>query len=122
VPGTDLYTYPDVTVACEPPEYDDDQRDTLLNPTLLIEVLSPSTEVYDRGAKFAHYRRLPSLREFWSVSTNYPLVERYVRDGELWVLHEYAGLEAVLPLTVANACLTLADAYSRVEFPSAPGQ
>src|SRR4051794_10872203 len=59
---TGLYTYPDVVVACEPSQLEDDYFDTLLNPTVIVEVLSPSTEVYDRGEKFAHYRSLESLR------------------------------------------------------------
>jgi Uma2 family endonuclease len=84
-----LYTYPDVSVACGEPRFLDDEVDTLLNPIVIVEVLSESTEGYDRGEKFAHYRRLPSLREYVLVSPAEPRLEAYARNaaGE-WVLHE----------------------------------
>jgi len=72
VSATGLYTYPDVSVACGEPEFLDGSLDVLLNPLLIVEVLSPSTESYDRGAKFALYQRLPSLQEYVLVSQNAP--------------------------------------------------
>ena len=73
-----LYTYPDVTVVCGEPQFEDAEVDTLLNPKVLVEVLSPSTADYDRGGKFTHYRRLPSLQEYVLISQDRPLVEHYV--------------------------------------------
>jgi Uma2 family endonuclease len=82
-----LYTYPDVSVACEAPRFADDAEDTLLNPIVLIEVLSESTEAYDRGRKFEMYRRIPSLREYLLVSQWEPRLESFLRrDDGTWVL------------------------------------
>ncbi len=77
------YYYPDVAVVCGTPQFEDAQVDTLLNPTLLIEVLTPSTEAYDRGKKFAHYRKIASLREYLLVAQDQPNIERYVRRGDV---------------------------------------
>lgn len=78
------YHYPDIAVVCGSPQFEDAQVDTLLNPTLLIEVLSPSTEAYDRGGKFAHSRKIESLREYLLVMQDQPDIERYLRQGEVW--------------------------------------
>ncbi len=86
------YHYPDVAVVCGTPQFEDAQVDTLLNPTLLIEVLSPSTEAYDRGSKFALYRKIASLREYLLVAQDQPNIERYVRQGDVWILSEAVGL------------------------------
>jgi Uma2 family endonuclease len=118
VSSTGLYTYPDLLVACEPLEFDDDQRDTLLNPRVIVEVLSRSTEAYDRGTKFAHYRSLPSLREYVLVSQDQPLVERYTRrPEESWELREFRGLETQFDLTAIPFRAPLSVLYERVEFP-----
>ena len=118
VSATGLYTYPDLLVACEPLEFDDDQRDTLLNPRVIVEVLSRSTEAYDRGTKFAHYRSLPSLREYVLVSQDQPLVERYTRlPEESWELREFRGLETQFDLTAIPFRAPLSVLYERVEFP-----
>lgn len=85
------YHYPDIAVVCGTPEFEDAQKDTLLNPTLLIEVLSPSTEAYDHGGKFAHYRKIASLREYLLVTQDQPGIERYLRQGEVWTLSERRG-------------------------------
>jgi Uma2 family endonuclease len=82
VSETGLYTYPDLMALCGEPLFDDDQRDTLLNPRVIVEVLSDGTERYDRGDKFAHYRRLASLRDYLLVSQRRPRVEHYTRRGE----------------------------------------
>jgi Uma2 family endonuclease len=82
VGDTGLYTYPDVVVACPPIQCEDEERDTLLNPAVIIEVLSPSTEAYDRGEKFFRYRRLASLREYILVAQDAPRIERFVRQGD----------------------------------------
>src|SRR5262245_5251681 len=79
---TCLYTYPDVIIVCGEPQFEDEVFDTLLNPRAVIEVLSDSTEKYDRGTKFAHYRQVPSLQEYVLVAQDRPLLERYVRQGD----------------------------------------
>ncbi|MDQ2809137.1 MAG: Uma2 family endonuclease, partial [Chloroflexota bacterium] len=93
-----MYTYPDVTVVCGEPQLEDAHVDTLLNPTLIIEVLSPSTERYDRGAKFEYYRALPSLQEYLLIAQDQMLVEHFVRAGEDWRLIVTRDPTAVLSL------------------------
>jgi Uma2 family endonuclease len=80
--ATGLATYPDVTIVCGPREVDPEDKNSVVNPTLLVEVLSPSTEEYDRGEKFAHYKRIPSLRQYVLVSSDDPRVEVWTRDAE----------------------------------------
>ena len=88
-PSTISYFYPDVVVVCEEPRFEDDVFDTLLNPILLVEVLSPSTKAYDRGEKFAHYRQLPSLQEYLLVAQDAVLVEHYRRQERQWILTDF---------------------------------
>lgn len=108
------YHYPDIAVVCGKPEFEDSHVDTLLNPTLLIEVLSPSTEAYDRGGKFAHYRKVESLREYLLVMQDQASIERYVRQGEVWMLTETLGLEASVALESINCVLSLREVYHKV--------
>jgi len=114
-PKGGLYTYPDVTVVCGPLEMHPRWSENLLNPTVLFEVLSPSTEAYDRGAKFAHYRRIPSLREYVLVSQVEPFVEHFERVGERWTLTTYAPPATHVTLPSLRVTLALADIYARVE-------
>lgn len=115
IPATGLYTYPDVTVVCGEPRFDDSELDTLLNPTLLIEVLSPSTEGYDRGKKFAHYRTLESLREYVLVAQEEARVELFTRqDDGHWLLSEASRLDEAIPLASIGCELRLADVYERL--------
>ncbi len=115
VSATGLYTYPDVVAVCGTPRFEDKHRDTLLNPTLVVEVLSPSTESYDRGKKFQHYRTLDSLSEVIFVAQNVVHVEHYVRQpGDRWVLAEADQLDAVLRLPSIECELALADIYEKV--------
>jgi Uma2 family endonuclease len=79
--ATGLATYPDVTIVCGPREVDPEDENSVTNPTLLVEVLSPSTEDYDRGEKFAHYQRIPTLRQYVLVSADNPRVEVWTRDA-----------------------------------------
>jgi Uma2 family endonuclease len=119
VDATGLYTYPDVVVVCgEPQLVADAELDTLLNPTLIVEVLSPSTEGYDRGKKFAHYRTIQSLAEVVFISQERVEVERFSRqpNGD-WLLHEVNQLEHRLPLPAIGCEISLAAIYERV-FPS----
>lgn len=89
VPATGLYTYPDASVVCGKPEFENGSFDTLLNPLVLIEVLSDSSERYDRGKKFEQYRSIPSLTDYVLVSQDHVLVEHFRRgEGGTWVLSE----------------------------------
>lgn len=108
------YYYPDIAVACGTPQFEDAQVDTLLNPTLLIEVLSPSTEAYDRGGKFAHYRKIPTLREYLLVTQDQPTIERYMRQDDVWILSEAIGFEASMPLESIDCVLSLREVYDKV--------
>jgi Uma2 family endonuclease len=118
VSPTGLYTYPDVVALCGEPRFEDTQMDTLLNPNVIIEVLSDSTEGYDRGEKFAHYRRLQSLQEYVLIAQDKARVEHYARAGEHWMLTEVSSLEGVLTLASVGCAIPLHEIYERVEFPS----
>jgi Uma2 family endonuclease len=111
---TRSYHYPDIVVVCGTPAFEDAQVDTLLNPTLLIEVLSPSTEAYDRGGKFAHYRKIPTLCEYLLVTQDQPSIERYVREGDVWILTEAVGFETSIPLESIECVLSLREVYDKV--------
>jgi len=117
VKGSGLYTYPDITVVCGTPEIERMDQDTLLNPTVIIEVLSPSTESYDRGKKFQHYLSLDSLQEYVLIAQDQARIERYLRqpNGE-WLFAAAVGLEAVIELSSIQCTLVLADVYERVSF------
>lgn len=118
VAATGLYTYPDASVICGPLELVPGHDDMITNPTLIVEVLSDSTEAYDRGKKFAHYRTLPSFAEYVLVSQKEPLVEVFFRQGDgTWQLTPVRGREAVVRLQSLGVELRLAEVYDRVEFP-----
>ena len=110
-----LYAYPDLAVVCDGPEFEDDALDVLLNPTLIIEVLLASTEAYDRGLKFARYRQRASLQEYVLVTQDRVSIERYSRQGELWVLTEATRLDDVIELPSIGCTLALRDVYDKVE-------
>jgi Uma2 family endonuclease len=116
---TGLYTYPDTVVVSDPPQYGDGRHDTVLNPTLIIEVLSPSTEAYDRGFKFAQYRALESLQEYAVVSQSEPRVEVFRRQptGD-WLLSEAAGMDATFRFNSVSCAITVKDVYDKVTFNS----
>ena len=108
-----LYTYADCSVICGDLQYANDQRDVVLNPLLIVEVLSPSTEGYDRGKKFELYRTIPSFREYLMVHQDQPHVEHYSRqDDGSWVLRDYTGANDVLTIARLNIQIPLADLYS----------
>lgn len=102
--------------ACSP-EFEDDEFDTLINPRVIIEVLSKSTEGYDRGTKFEMYRRLPTLQDYVLVSQDKMHVEQFQRqpDGR-WILEEFDSLERTLAFRTGNCTLQLADIYAKVQF------
>jgi Uma2 family endonuclease len=114
-----LYTYPDVSVVCDTPRFEDAQRDVLLNPTVIVEVLSPTTENYDRGKKFQLYRALDSLQEYVLVAQDSVRIERYLRqpDGQ-WLFADAADLETRLELPSIGCSLLLSDVYEKVMFES----
>ena len=115
IPSANVYVYPDVTVVCGEPRIEDAYADTLLNPTVVIEVLSPSTEAYDRGKKRRWYQSLDSLSEYVLVSQNAPLIERYIRhDGDGWLLTCVEDLDSIITLPSVQAELVLADIYHKV--------
>jgi len=108
------YYYPDVAVICGPAQFADNQFDTLLNPTVLIEVLSPSTEAFDRGGKFSDYRKIPSLCQYVLVAQEQPSIECFTRQDKGWVLTEAVGLEVVMPLISIACSLSLREVYDKV--------
>lgn len=108
-----LYTYPDVVAVRGEPRFEDAELDTLLNPTVIVEVLSPSTEAGDRGDKFARYQRLPSLREYGLIAQDRVHVERYARQGEAWVLTVLNGLDDVLGLDSIDCDVPLREVYAK---------
>jgi Uma2 family endonuclease len=117
VSATGLYTYPDASVICGALEFDDEHRDTVLNPTLIAEVLSEGTEAYDRGKKFNHYRQLPSLREYLLVAQDRPTLERFARNADgTWTLTIKSGLDQSLDLSAIGVTLSLAEVYDKVDF------
>lgn len=115
---TGLHTYPDVTIVCGQREYDDEPKDTLLNPTVLIEVLSPSTEAYDRGRKFDHYMTIESLKEYVLVSQDRTSISHFERqeDGH-WLLTSITQMDQSLVLPSVDVSLPLTEIYDKVEFP-----
>src|SRR6267378_902604 len=115
VTATGLYTYPDVIVVCGEPKFEDKYVDTLLNPTLLVEVLSPSTERYDRIAKSSYYRTLDSLAEHLLVAQDQHRVEQYVEQADSqWLLFDYRSLDNVVELPSIGCSLALRDVYDKV--------
>jgi len=111
-----LYTYPDVTVVCGEPQFEDAQQDTLLNPTLIVEVLSESTEAYDRGGKFAHYRKLDSLLGYVLIAQTKPHSEHYARQSDnRWLLEEADSLTDAIHLPSIDCRLSLAEVYDKVD-------
>ncbi len=116
VAPTGLYTYPDVVVVCGKALFDDDQKDTLLNPALIVEVLSESTKDYDRGGKFEHYRTVESFKEYVLVAQDKHHVEHFVRQPDRrWLLSETNRIEDTLDLTSIGCRLALAEVYDKVE-------
>ena len=117
VPKTGLYTYPDLVVVCGEPKFKDNVFDTLLNPILLIEVLSDSTEGYDRGKKFQHYRSIESLREYVLISQDEARIEKYLKQGDgFWVLSEAFGLDAKIKLDAIDCEIALSEVFDKVNF------
>lgn len=116
-----MFSYPDVLVVCGEPEFHDNHRDIILNPRAVLEVLSDSTEAFDRGKKFERYRSYnPSLTDYLLISPDQPLIEHFTRqeDGS-WSFRFHKGLEEVVPIPSIGCVLRLAEIYDRVRFPDA---
>ncbi len=114
--AADIAAYPDIMAVCGERAYYDQRRDIITNPALIIEILSESTEAYDRGDKFAHYRTLPSLTTYLLVSQHRTAAELYVRqDDGRWLLGTYDSLFDSVPLICVEASLALAEVYDKVE-------
>lgn len=122
VPNVPPYRYADMSVACGKPVYESiGGIEALLNPVLIIEVLSPSTEAYDRGDKFTYYKSIPSLKEYLLVAQHRPHITQYVKqDNGSWSYCEVNELTAVLNLPSIDCELALTDVYQDVEFPPQP--
>ncbi|MEZ4668251.1 MAG: Uma2 family endonuclease [Anaerolineae bacterium] len=117
VSATGLYTYPDIVAVCGTPRFADDKNDMLLNPTLIVEVLSPSTKDYDRGEKFFHYRTLESFQEYLLVAQDSIHVEHYSRNPDnTWLLEETNLADATISLKAVGCTVLVADLYEKVTF------
>lgn len=119
IPATGLYTYPDIAAVCGERKFQDGRvLDTLLNPTLIVEVLSPSTEAYDRGRKFEHYQSIDSLRQYLLVSSDRIRADLFTRQSDnLWTLVSASRLEDTLDLESIGCRLALTDVYENVDLP-----
>jgi Uma2 family endonuclease len=117
IPTTNSFTYPDLTIVCGKPELLDDHFDNLLNPAVIIEVLSPSTESYDRGNKFFTYQQIPSLKEYILVDSTSCTVQTIVKkDDGLWQFDTITNLSATLIIQSIGQSIVLGDVYEGVEF------
>jgi len=121
VEATGLFTYPDLSVVCGDLQFANDSDDTILNPTVLAEVLSNSTEAYDRGKKFEHYQEIPTLKEYLLVSQWKPRIDQYLRQvsGD-WLLRPAVGLEAALVIPSLDISLSFARVFANVKFVPGP--
>ena len=114
-----LFSYPDVTVICGQPKFHDERRDVLLNPSLIVEVLSSGTELFDRDEKFLRYRTyLDSLQNYVLISTATPMIELFQRQPHgFWLYSDATGIDATISLPAIDCELALADVYGRIAFP-----
>ena len=121
IEATGLLTYPDLSVICGPLQFAEGTDDTVVNPTVLVEVLSDSAEAYDRGKKFEHYRQIPTLHEYLLVSQTEPRIEHFLRQpDESWLLNEAVGLETSLKLPSLPITISLAEVFAKVNFAPVP--
>lgn len=112
-----IYTYPDVTVVCDEPRLEDNELDTLLNPAVIVEILSPSTERYDRGRKFQRYRLIPAFREYVLVAQESYTIDHAIRQpDDTWNLSTTDRLDSAITLPAIGCTLALADVYRKITF------
>lgn len=118
IPGKKLYTYPDITVVCGDPKLLDNNFDNLLNPVFICEVLSPSTAVYDTGNKFTFYRSIPTLKEYWAISSFEYRLQKFIHNEKenSWLLTETVNKDELAPLTALGLEVPLSDVYEGVTF------
>jgi Uma2 family endonuclease len=117
IPRKRIYTYPDVMVIQGKLQLQEGRRDTVTNPVMIAEVLSDSTEAYDRGDKFAAYRTIPTLQEYLLIDQNNLHIEQYYKtEPRKWIFSEYDGEAALLTLNSVPLEISLADLYNKVEF------
>ena len=116
-----LGTYPDASIVCGEPQYEGDDENTLLNPLVIVEVLSPTTEAYDRGKKFEHYQTLPSLQEYVLISQDHVRIEHFARQSQFgqWLLTTYNDPDGRLELPAVGITLSIAELYAKVKFEEA---
>ncbi len=115
----DNYVYPDIVIHCGDPEFEDNEFDTLTNPVVIMEILSESTEAFDRGKKFAYYRAIPTLQEYILVSQDEYHVEQFIRgDGGKWEYRSYEGEDRILKMESVNCQLPLSEIYWDIRFES----
>jgi Uma2 family endonuclease len=123
VSATARFVYPDATVICGPAQIhpEDPARQTVTNPKVIVEVLSPKTEAYDRGDKFLHYRQIPSFQEYVLVSPYAPVIETFRRrDDGAWLFTAFAGPDASATLSSIEVTIPLAEVFADVEFTPQP--
>ena len=116
-----LFSYPDLVMVCGEPQFHDAYRDVLLNPTVIIEVLSPNTEAFDRGEKFRRYRIFnPSLSDYVLVAQDQPLIEHFVRQehGQWLLAASVSDLSGSVSLASIQCTLPLTNVYDRIVFPA----
>ena len=117
VEASGLLTYPDMSVACGEQRFLDSEEDTLINPVLIVEVLSDSTEAYDRGRKFDHYQQIPSLREYLLISQSEPRLDLFIRQpGGEWLLRSFSGLRATVKIPSLKMVVSLSKVFARIQF------
>jgi Uma2 family endonuclease len=113
-----LYSYPDLSIVCGQPEFHDNHKDIIINPKVIVEVLSPSTEAYNRGEKWIRYQEINSLSDYLLVSQDQPLIEHFSKqEGGKWLYTKTVGLESRLYLTSIDCQLQLSEIYDKVTFP-----
>ena len=117
LPAVNLYTYPDLMVVADPVELKPERKDTVMNAVLIAEILSSSTEAYDRQAKFEHYRTMETFTEYVLIDQYRPHVEHYERQSEnQWLFTEYNGLDGSFTLSSVDVEIAIADLYEAIEF------
>ena len=117
IKAKELFTYPDITIVCDEPEFYTDRDDTITNPLIILEVLSESTKNYDRGEKFEFYRSIPMFQEYILIDQYNIHVEHFsIGVEEKWVLTEYNDINNILKLSKIDFQIPLQDIYNRVDF------
>ena len=113
-----LYSYPDLSIVCDEPTFQDDKRDVLNNPKVIFEVLSPSTEAFDRGGKFFRYQIIDTFTDYILIAQDEPRVEHFIRQSDGgWLLYVVRGLESKLHIASIDCTISLAGLYDKIKFP-----